>query len=553
MIMKSFYKIVAATVLMLFTVQCEVIDSDLLNSPNSVSPENVDPDFLLNNIQLSARGIYSGAALRGSQLSRQRRLFGGTYDAALVPQNLDGVYNTTYSSVFVDVQTLAPIAEENDLYFHLGMAQIFQAYGMITMVDLFGDVPFSEALDPSNFNPNVDNGAAVYDAALNLLDEAITNLQNEDRLSFPTDLYYPGTSGEAKVEAWVRTANTLKLKAYVNMRHVDPQRATEGINSLVNDPIGLIVDPSQDFTFEYSTNDTNPDSRHPLFTNNYLNGANDYLGVGFLNVLLNNKSERDPRIRYYVYRQVTQNSTDPSEQSCQNANRPSHYTNDDPFCQLEDGYWGNGHLNTEGIPPDQFGRSTFGVYPAGGEFDWNAALDVDEGMGYQGAGFRPILMSSFTHFLLAEAALTLDGVALDARQLTLDGAELSINTVLDYGQERVDELDVGGLRPSANAIAQYLDEVNQKFDENPIRTIAVELYLASFPNGMEAYNAMRRTGFPTRIDGIQAARNSDPGDFYRTLPYPASLVNRNSNVSSKASNLERTFWDTRGEDTEFNF
>ena len=552
--MKSLYKIVAAALLMLFTVQCEVIDTDLLDSPNAVSPENVDPDFLLNNIQLSSRGIYSGAALRGSQLTRQRRLFGGTYEAAIQSQFMNGVYGTTYASVFSDVNTLTPIAENRELYFHLGMAQVFQAYGLLTMVDLFGDVPFSEALDATNFNPNVDSGADVYAAALGILDEAIANLQNPDRLGFPTDLYFPGTSGEAKVNAWVRTANTLKLKAYVNMRHVDPAGSAAGINALVNDPIGLIVEPSHDFTFEYSSTDTNPDSRHPLFTNNYLNGANDYLGVGFLNVLLNNKEDADPRIRYYVYRQTTQDTENPAEQSCLAATPPSHYIEGvDPHCQLGDGYWGNGHLNTEGIPPDQFLRSTFGVYPAGGEFDANQQQGVNSDMGYQGAGFRPILMSSFTHFLLAEAALTLDGVALDARQLLNDAVDLSISTVVSYGAPAAAALGAEALAPSAAAIGRYLDEVNQNFDENPIRTIAVEFYIASFPNGMEAYNVMRRTGFPNRMDGIQAARNSEPGNFYRTLPYAADLINRNSNVSAKESNLVRTFWDTRGEDTEFNF
>lgn len=538
---------------MLFTIQCEVIDTDLLESPNSVSPVNVDADFLLSNIQLSSRGIYSGAALRGSQLTRQRRMFGSTYDNALQSQFLNGVYSTTYSSVFVDVQTLTPLAEENNLYFHLGMAQTLQAYGMITMVDIFGDVPFSEALDAGNFNPGLDSGAEVYDAALTLLDTAIENLQNEDRLSFPTDLYFPDESGEDKVDAWVRVANTLKLKAFLNLRHVDQARAESGINALLSDPVGVIDEPEEDFTFEYSTNDTNPDSRHPLFTNNYLNGANDYIGISLMYIMLNDKSERDPRMRYYFYRQVLQNTEDVNEQSCLNATRPTHYNDDDPFCQLTDGYWGNGHLNTEGIPPDQFGRTAFGIYPAGGEFDWSAANSVDEDLGLQGAGIRPILMSSFTHFMLAEAAETMSINGPTALGHLLTGAEQSIETVKEFGETRVAELDATAFEPDESAITAYLDEVETKYNSDPLRTIALEFYIASFPNGMEAYNLMRRTGFPNRADGIQPARNANPGDFYRSLPYPANLIERNNNVSAKASNLERVFWDTRGDDTEFNF
>ncbi len=550
--MKSLSKILAVTLLFLFTVQCEVIDSGLLDSPNAVTPDNVDANFLLNNIQLSARGIYSGAALRGSELTRQRRLFGGTYAAAYVPQDVNAVHQTTYSSVFIDVQNLLPIAEANEQYFHMGMGQFFKAYGLITMVDLFGDMPYSEAINPDIFNPRLDDAASLYAAALDILDQAIVNFKREDRLAFPPDLYYPQFSGDAKVEAWVKAANTLKLKAYVNMRHVDPGAATAGINALLADEVGMITSRTHDFTFEYSTNDTNPDSRHPLFTNNYLNGANDYIGVSLMNMMLTDKGIRDPRIRYYFYRQRTQNTNDVNLQSCLAASAPGHYTEEDVWCQLVEGYWGEGHLNTNGIPPDTFLRTIFGVYPAGGRFDANQGQGANQFHGLQGAGIRPILMSFLTHFLLAEAALTLDGVALDARQLLEDAVRLSIQTVHAFGAS----VAVADFVPSQEIVDAFVAEVMAKYDAEPLRTIAKELYIASFPNGIEAWNVMRRTGYPNRADGIQPAQNANPGNFYRSLPYPANMVNRNSNVSQKAGaapNHVRVFWDTRGADDEFDF
>jgi hypothetical protein len=550
--MKSLSKILAVTLLFLFTVQCEVIDSGLLDSPNAVTPENVDANFLLNNIQLSARGIYSGAALRGSELTRQRRLFGGTYSAAYVPQDMNAVHQTTYSSVFIDVQNLLPIAEANEQFFHMGMGQFFKAYGLITMVDMFGDMPYSEALDAQIFNPKLDDAASIYSAALDLLDQAVANFKREDRLAFPPDLYYPQFSGDAKVEAWVKAANTLKLKAYVNMRHVDPGAATAGINALLADDIGMITSRTHDFTFEYSTNDTNPDSRHPLFTNNYLNGANDYIGVSIMNMMLTDKVTRDPRIRYYFYRQRTQNTNDQTLQQCLGASAPGHYTEDDVWCQLVEGYWGEGHLNTNGIPPDTFLRTVFGVYPAGGRFDANQGQGANLTHGLQGAGIRPILMSFLTHFLLAEAALTLDGVALDARQLLEDAVRLSIQTVHAFGAP----VAVADFVPTQAIIDSFVAEVMAQYDADPLRTIAKELYIASFPNGIEAWNVMRRTGFPNRADGIQPAQNASPGNWFRSLPYPANLVNRNSSVSQKtgaAPNHVRVFWDVRGSDDEFDF
>lgn len=56
--------------LLLFTVQCEIIGDDKLNSPNSLPPEAVNPDFLLNQIQLEARNIYRAAASVGGEMTR---------------------------------------------------------------------------------------------------------------------------------------------------------------------------------------------------------------------------------------------------------------------------------------------------------------------------------------------------------------------------------------------------------------------------------------------------------------------------------------------------
>jgi hypothetical protein len=144
--MKSFYKIITIACLMLFTVQCEVIDSGLLDSPNAPSPENVDPNLLLNNIQMNARSVYAGAASLGGEMSRMRYMFGSTYGNAYTASSFNAVYQNAYSNLFIDVKNLLPIAEDRGLYFHMGIAKTLQAYALITLVDVFGDVPYSGGL-----------------------------------------------------------------------------------------------------------------------------------------------------------------------------------------------------------------------------------------------------------------------------------------------------------------------------------------------------------------------------------------------------------------------
>ncbi|REL29107.1 SusD/RagB family nutrient-binding outer membrane lipoprotein [Rhodohalobacter sp. SW132] len=546
--MKFAQKVLGIAILLLFTVQCEVIDSDLLESPNAPTPDQVDPDFLLNNIQMQARSVHRSAASLGSEMSRMRYMFGDTYSGAYTPQSFNTYYQNSYSSVLIDVNNLLAITDEEELYFHSGMAKILKAYTLIVLVDNFGDVPYEQALLGSEvFNPQVDPGESVYNAALDLLEEAKADLANEDRIGMPNrDLYYPGLSTADKVDRWTRVANTIKLKAYLNTGNV------AAINDLIAENM-LISAPAHNFTFEYSTTRTNPDSRHPSFTNNYVDLASDYMSVSYMNMMVNDKHDefgRDPRMRYYFYRQSTSDADDINDNTCLGASTPGHFQSSDPHCLIDngEGYWGRDHLIDDGIPPDGGLRTTFGVYPAGGEYDSNLGISVDEDMGLEGAGFDPILMSSFTHFMLAEAQTTL-GADGDARASFETAVEQSLEAVQDFG-EPVAAGNVGEI--TADVISDYLDVVMARWDDagyDNVRNISKEYYFALWPNGYEAYNLMRRTGYPNREDNLQPARTSNPGNWYYSFIYPANLVDRNSNVSQK-DRTERVFWN---EGATFNF
>jgi hypothetical protein len=546
--MKFYYRILVVVCIALFMAQCDAVEPDeILNDPNNPSPANIDANFLLNNIQFEGRSVYAGASGLGAEMSRMGYMFGDTYNNAYSSQSFNGVYQNAYADLFIDVQNLLPIARERQLYFHAGIAKTLKAYAMLTLVDVYGDVPLSEALDPSNFNPGLDEGAAVYDSALVLLDDAIADFQNEDRRALPvTDLYYGTLPESDRQEAWVRLANTLKLKAYLNMG--------DAANfSAIADPSLVISEARWDFTFDWGTTTTNPDSRHPAFTNNYVDVANDYTAVNYLNMMLNDKTIADPRRRYYFYRQTTSDPTDVNLNTCIAANKPGHFTQEDPFCLLGDGWWGRDHLIDDGIPPDGDLRTTWGVYPIGGRFDANQGEPTEPEQGYQGAGFDPIMMSSYTWFMIAEGELNLNNNPAGAKTALDIALDESFNTIADFG---FDQADGTGFEIAADSGASgaYTDIVDDRWaTRDQLRVISKEFYLALWPNGIEAYNMMRRTGYPNRIDNLQPARSPNPGLWYRSFSYPAVLTERNSNVTQKDNNHVRVFWDTRGNDDEFDF
>ena len=113
---------------------------------------------------------------------------------------------------------MTPIAIEKGQHTHVAIGQIVESYVMMTLVDFFGDVPYSEIAQGSEgvFNPVLDAGASVYEAVDLLLADAVTNLNMEELSSPSLDLYYGGNENQ-----WKKLANTLRLKLHLQKRLVD--------------------------------------------------------------------------------------------------------------------------------------------------------------------------------------------------------------------------------------------------------------------------------------------------------------------------------------------
>jgi len=517
--------------LLLVGSSCEL---DLLDNPNSLSENSADVDYLLNSVQISFKDFFHSASAFGMDNTRMTNMGGSTYESAYSPSSFDAIWTNAYATFLSDVQKLIPTAEESELFYHSGMARIMEAYVLITMVDYFGDIPFSQAIDKTNFNPEVDDDADVYAAALNLLDAGIADFGKKSKSTPANDLYY------GDEDLWIKLANTLKLKVYIQSRLVNTNAKAQ-IESLINSGTGVLISTDgEDFQFNYGTNNSSPDNRHPDFANNYVNGGSKYMANYFMNVLYREKSVVDPRMNYYFYRQTLKISSSPIDLPCAGASRPTHYPSDVPYCTVGDGYWGRDHLDDDGIPPDNKLRTIWGVYPAGGKYDDGAGKAVTQTSGGRGAGIEPIMTSSFVKFMLAEAALTLGVNGLDARELLEDGVRESVTKVINSGA-----LDPEYTGHKGTSIDDYLDVVLGSYDaasaSDKLNVVLKEYYIALFGNGIEAYNTYRRTGLPK---GFQPALQADPGKFYRSFIYPASYITRNLHAIQKGSPSVQVFWDT---------
>ncbi|MGY6744764.1 MAG: SusD/RagB family nutrient-binding outer membrane lipoprotein [Cecembia sp.] len=516
---------------------------ELLVDPNVVTPDTADPNLLLNNVQLGFAGHFSGTSFYGERLTRIMSQPNNLYEQAYVPVNFNGIWTGSYSGLLNDIKLIEQLGEERNLQRHLGMARFFKAYILVNLVDWFGDVPFSEALDPSNFHPNYDSGASIYAAALSILDQAAGNFTAATAPGAPQDLYYNGNWAR-----WIKAINTMKLKIHMNLRLIDQAGSTSAINALIatNDFIGA----GDDFVFRYGTNFTDPAAQHPRYSQYNNRGGGDYQSTWFMWHLTEAKGFDDPRVRYYLYRQRTQITTDPDELRCISEIAPAHYLAGGwPFCTPNDrGYWGRDHLNAEGIPPDGPLRTMWGVYPIGGRFDNDAGATVAPGQGGGGAGIQPILMHWFVDFMLAEFALEVQGNAALAGERMEQGIRKNMAYVREFG-ESMDGGAVSGWQSRAafNAdVDDYVGYVNGVYaaaasNDRRLNVIAREYWLALFGNGNEAYNLYRRTN--GKPDNMQPGLLESFGTFPRTLLYPNNHMVTNVNAVQKSGLGVTTFWD----------
>lgn len=545
--MKTIYKIFLLALISSGTLfySCETTELEQLVSPNAISPEQADPDLLLNAIQ---RAYVTNAITfndRGAELTRIDYMFGRDYFANYNSSTFDGVWSRSYSSIFANINIIEAQneADGGGLEFHLGVSKALQAHTLMLLVDFLGDIPFSEALNPDEFpNPMLDDDASVYAAARAMLDEAKSYFAGAS-VGTATDFFYAGDT-----DAWVAMVNTLI------MRHALTTGDLAEFNAIVSSG-NFINDSSLDFEFKYGTQLLNPNTRHPDYNADYTtSGANIYQSNWLIYTMQEadktDGSDDDPRIRYYFFRQVDCTpgaSCDPAGNGetlqCSLQTPPAQYAAlGIPACFLEDGYWGRSHGNDEGTPPDNFTRTAVGVYPAGGLFDDNRFNGLNQDVGGLGAGIEPIILASYVDFWRAEVALA-GGSPGVAAGFVEAGLTKSIAKVQSFGE--LDTTRDTSFEPDATYVSDFIAAkaaLVADTSDDSWNALAEQFFVTMYGGGADSYNFYRRTGYPTTVF---PNLEPNPGVFPRTFLYPSVEVVANPNITQRQDNNTQVFWDTK--------
>lgn len=127
-----------------------------------------------------------------------------------IPQAL---WNGMYVSALADLKDAARIINDDKLLNaevkknQLAIIDIVQVYAFSYLVNTFGDIPYTEALDINNPQPKFDDAKTITTDLLNRLATSVGNL-NEDADGFTSgDILYSGD-----ISKWIKFGNSIRLR-----------------------------------------------------------------------------------------------------------------------------------------------------------------------------------------------------------------------------------------------------------------------------------------------------------------------------------------------------
>jgi hypothetical protein len=458
----------------------------------------------------------------------------GNHDDYKIQANefaLTQTWEKLYAVGLVDLNQIIKQAEEEGRPDYSGIAKLLKAHAFSAMVDLWGDIPYSEAGDPATFPfPHFDDDMAIYADLFLLIDSGLADIANAGSLKpGADDLVYGGAMSK-----WADYGRSLKLNLYNHVRLTSLYDAGE-VAELLASPL---MAQGNDFELRYGTSN-NPENRNPAYVREYAQNSPAYYISPYFWLLMNGQQACqnslmngivDPRVPYYFYNQLA-----PGEA----AQNPESYRNGE-FLTIWFGSFDRDP--NEGF--DQANSQTLiGLYPGGGAYDNGSGVNLGPDLGTRGASPQRLLTAAAIDFVRAELALT-EGTGEDARALLESGmrkAFAEVNTAAPTGGAPA--IDAGAIDDYVNAVLALYDAGS---DDTKLEIVMTQKWIQEFGNGIESYNDIRRTGYPQICDPAQ-----DDNEYsIQTNPYPVSLpyssndLTNNGNAPAQRNQyLDKVFWD----------
>ncbi|MBN2521031.1 MAG: SusD/RagB family nutrient-binding outer membrane lipoprotein [Bacteroidales bacterium] len=253
----------------LYFTSCEKwIDPEINIDPDS--PEDPTMDLILPAAQAEMGYALGGMNIAGVTSMWMRYIVGQERQAKLindfvfVEKDANSAWYAIYSNILKDLSVVIEKSKKEGMKspYYEGVAKILMAFTYGTATQLWGDIPFSEALQgDDNLNPVYDSQEDVYEGIQQLLDEAILALSAKEDSNYyelTGDMIY-----ENDIEKWMKVAHSLKLRYWLHLSKVKGSGMYQQIlDYYLEDTSRFFTSNDDNFQFYFGENNL---ERNPMY------------------------------------------------------------------------------------------------------------------------------------------------------------------------------------------------------------------------------------------------------------------------------------------------
>jgi starch-binding outer membrane protein, SusD/RagB family len=275
---------------------CRKVNTEYNVDPNN--PQDATAELLMNGSMVSTILVTEGNMARFGGLFSKTftgidRQYVGYNEYNVAAGDFDDVWGNLYTGAIANAKQAEDKAISAGNFKLAGICEVLQAHGYGLATSLWGDVPFTEAVQPDKFKtPKFDGQASVYASIQTLLDKAIANLSSTKPLGAAAsakDFYFGGSASN-----WIAVAHSLKARYYLHTRNytLALSEANLGISSADNDwksPHGEASGSDINVYYDFGNN------QRPGYMD-----ASDSYAIELLDTLRqNSKTDESNRLAYF--------------------------------------------------------------------------------------------------------------------------------------------------------------------------------------------------------------------------------------------------------------
>jgi hypothetical protein len=174
-------------------------------------------------------------------------------------------------------------AKQNKLH----IIELLTCYAYQNLVDIFGNIPYTEALDLTQVTPAYDDAWTIYQDLISRVNTAIAGLDDSGDSFGGQDLVYGGD-----VAAWILFGNSLKLKLGIAIADHNDAMAKSSVEAAVTS--GVLSSNADNALLQYLGA---PPNSNPVHDELVLTGRKDFVAANTITDIMNGLA--DPRLANY--------------------------------------------------------------------------------------------------------------------------------------------------------------------------------------------------------------------------------------------------------------